>query len=117
MNIAKGFSRNPDIEKARMEFERAQKVEQRFHKDFDGLDFTMSVACRIGSVLLLARAFAPSMVTFGRISFCFHCDVRGAIAYRNNSRGFPERLSIDSVGSATGSFGLARIGKACASST
>ena len=50
--LLKRFSRNPDIEKARMEFERAQKVEQRFHKDFEGLDFTMSVACRIGSVLL-----------------------------------------------------------------
>jgi hypothetical protein len=47
MNIAKGFSRNPGIEKARMEFERAQKVEQRFHKDFDGLDFTMSVALQL----------------------------------------------------------------------
>ena len=65
MNIAKGFSRNPDIEKARMEFERAQKVEQRFHKDFDGLDFTMSVACRIGSVLLLPPRFRA-----------FHDDVR-----------------------------------------
>jgi hypothetical protein len=50
--LLKRFSRDPDIEKARMEFERAQKVEQRFHKDFEGLDFTMSVACRIGSVLL-----------------------------------------------------------------
>jgi hypothetical protein len=34
------FSRNPDVEKARAEFERAQKVEERFHKDFDGVDFT-----------------------------------------------------------------------------
>jgi hypothetical protein len=38
--LLKRFSHNPDIEKARMEFERAQKVEQRFHRDFDGLDFT-----------------------------------------------------------------------------
>jgi hypothetical protein len=34
------FSRNPGIEKARTEFDRAQKAEERFHKDFDGLDFT-----------------------------------------------------------------------------
>ena len=34
------FSGNPDIEKARAEFERAQKIEETFHKDFDGIDFT-----------------------------------------------------------------------------
>ena len=38
--LLKRFSRNPDVEKARVEFERAQKAEQRFHRDFDGLDFT-----------------------------------------------------------------------------
>jgi hypothetical protein len=38
--LLKRFSRNPDIEKARVEFERAQKVEEQFHKDFDGVDFT-----------------------------------------------------------------------------
>lgn len=32
------FSGNPTIEKAKAEFERAQKVEERFHKDFDGID-------------------------------------------------------------------------------
>jgi hypothetical protein len=37
--LLKRFSRNPDMEKARAEFERAQKAEKRFHKDFDGLDF------------------------------------------------------------------------------
>jgi|SRR5580704_11266716 hypothetical protein len=31
---------NPDVEKAKVEFERAQKVEEQFHKDFDGVDFT-----------------------------------------------------------------------------
>jgi hypothetical protein len=36
----KRFSRNPDIEKAKVEFEHAQKVEERFHEEFDGLDFT-----------------------------------------------------------------------------
>ena len=38
--LFKRFSGNPDVEKARVEFERAQKAEQRFHRDFDGLDFT-----------------------------------------------------------------------------
>jgi hypothetical protein len=31
------FSHDPRIEKAKVEFERAQKAEQNFHKDFDGL--------------------------------------------------------------------------------
>jgi hypothetical protein len=35
------FSGNPDVEKARAEFRRAQKVKKRFHHDFDGVDFTM----------------------------------------------------------------------------
>jgi hypothetical protein len=38
--LLKRFSRNPDIEKARVEFDRAQKVKDQFHKDFDGADFT-----------------------------------------------------------------------------
>ena len=38
--LLKRFSGNPDVEKAKAEFERAQKVEERFHKDFDGVDFT-----------------------------------------------------------------------------
>jgi hypothetical protein len=38
--LLKRFSRNPNVEKARAEFERAQKVEDQFHKDFDGVDFT-----------------------------------------------------------------------------
>ena len=41
--LLKLFVGNPDIEKARAEFERAQKVEEQFHKDFDGADFTKSV--------------------------------------------------------------------------
>jgi hypothetical protein len=32
---------NPGVEKARAEFERAQEVEERFHHDFDGVDFTV----------------------------------------------------------------------------
>ena len=38
--LLKRFSRNPDVEKASAEFERAQKVEERFHRGFDGIDFT-----------------------------------------------------------------------------
>ena len=38
--LLRRFAVNPDIEKARSEFERAQKVEEKFHKDFDGQDFT-----------------------------------------------------------------------------
>jgi hypothetical protein len=30
----------PAVAKAKVEFERAQRVEERFHKDFDGVDFT-----------------------------------------------------------------------------
>jgi hypothetical protein len=37
--LLKRFSHNPDVEKAAVEFERAQRVEERFHKDFDGQDF------------------------------------------------------------------------------
>jgi hypothetical protein len=35
------FSGNPDVEKARVEFERAQEDEETFHKDFDGINFTI----------------------------------------------------------------------------
>jgi hypothetical protein len=35
------FSGNPDVQKAKAEFERAQEVEERFLRDFDGVDFTM----------------------------------------------------------------------------
>src|SRR5258707_15541607 len=38
--LLKRFSGNPDVEKATAEFERAQRVEETFHKDFDGIDFT-----------------------------------------------------------------------------
>jgi hypothetical protein len=34
------FSGNTNVKKAGAEFERAQKAEQAFHKDFDGQDFT-----------------------------------------------------------------------------
>jgi hypothetical protein len=37
--LLKRFSRNPDVEKARAEFECAQKVEEQFHKDFDGCNY------------------------------------------------------------------------------
>ena len=32
---------NPDVKKAKAEFERAQEVEERFLYDFDGVAFTM----------------------------------------------------------------------------
>jgi hypothetical protein len=38
--LLKRFSRNPDVERERAEFERAQKAEEKFHKDIDGVDFT-----------------------------------------------------------------------------
>jgi hypothetical protein len=38
--LLKQFLPNPDVEKAREEFESAQKVQESFHKDFDGQDFT-----------------------------------------------------------------------------
>jgi len=39
-DLYSGLLRNPDIEKAKADFKRAQKVEERFHKDFAGIDFT-----------------------------------------------------------------------------
>ncbi len=42
--LLKLFVANPEIEKARAEFERAQKVEEKFHKDFDGIDFSKKSA-------------------------------------------------------------------------
>jgi hypothetical protein len=59
--LLKRSSRNPDIEKARAEFERAQTVEERFHKDFDGLDFTKSVGGF--RTLALAVWMIPSWIT------------------------------------------------------
>jgi hypothetical protein len=38
--LLKRFEGNPDVEKAKVNFDRAQEVEERFHKDFDGVDFT-----------------------------------------------------------------------------
>ena len=38
--LLKRFSGNPEKEQARAEFERAQKIEEQFHEDFDGVDFT-----------------------------------------------------------------------------
>ena len=41
VTLLERLSGNADVEKARAEFERAQKVEETFHKDFDGIDFTI----------------------------------------------------------------------------
>jgi hypothetical protein len=38
--LLKRFSRDPGVAKARVEFDRALRTEERFHKEFDGLDFT-----------------------------------------------------------------------------
>jgi hypothetical protein len=38
--LLKRFEGNSNVEKAKVEFERAQKLEEVFHKDFDGQDFT-----------------------------------------------------------------------------
>ena len=39
--LQKRFLGDPDVEKARSEFNWAQKIEEKFHHDFDGVDFTM----------------------------------------------------------------------------
>jgi hypothetical protein len=38
--LLRRFPTKRDVQKARAEFERAQKVEEWFHKDFDSVDFT-----------------------------------------------------------------------------
>jgi hypothetical protein len=45
----------------------------------------------------LAGVVQNELWQIARISLCFHCDVRAAIAYCNNSGGFSERFSIDPV--------------------
>jgi hypothetical protein len=37
--LLKRYDTNPDVQNAAGEFDRAQKVEERFLKDFDGQDF------------------------------------------------------------------------------
>jgi hypothetical protein len=41
--LLKRFSRNHGVAKARMEFARAQKAEQRFHRDFDGHEKSLKI--------------------------------------------------------------------------
>jgi hypothetical protein len=41
--LLKRFSRDSGVAKARAEFEHVQRAEETFHKDFDGLDLTISV--------------------------------------------------------------------------
>jgi hypothetical protein len=36
--LLKRFSHDPDVARAMLEFQRAQAVERKFHKDYDGLD-------------------------------------------------------------------------------
>ena len=49
-------SGNPDIEKARTEFEHARKIEEIFHKDFDS-DFTSR------SIGGLIEVYLPSLLS------------------------------------------------------
>jgi hypothetical protein len=41
VTLLKRLSGSADVEKARAAFECAQRVEETFHKDFDGVDFTI----------------------------------------------------------------------------
>src|ERR1700740_1049267 len=43
--LLKRYTNNPAIERAMVEFERAQKAEENFYKDFHGLDFTNLSPC------------------------------------------------------------------------
>ena len=40
VSMLKQRNGDPEVSKAEMEFHRVQKVEEQFHKDFDGLDST-----------------------------------------------------------------------------
>jgi hypothetical protein len=40
LRLLKRFDRNPEIEKAQSEFIRAQKIEEDFRREFDGIEFT-----------------------------------------------------------------------------
>jgi hypothetical protein len=55
VTLLERLSGNADVEKARAEFERAQKVEETFHKDFDGIDFHDLFLWHQGSFLRAQR--------------------------------------------------------------
>jgi len=38
--LSRRFSRDPDVDEARLKFRSGQKVEETFRKEFDELDFT-----------------------------------------------------------------------------
>jgi hypothetical protein len=40
LKLLKRFDRNPEVEKAQSEFIRAQKIEDDFRREFDGIEFT-----------------------------------------------------------------------------
>jgi len=63
------LSFDPDIQHAAVEFERAQEEEQRFHRDFDGVDFSNRWFKAINQFPQLAeldRITAEHGVTFAR---------------------------------------------------
>src|SRR5262249_22583381 len=50
LTLLERFSANPDVEKARTKFELAQKIEEAFHKDFDGIDLTSRSIGRLARI-------------------------------------------------------------------
>jgi hypothetical protein len=55
--LLKQLSFDPDVERARAEFDRAQKVEERFHTEFDGLDFTKNALSWASNSLFFTGSF------------------------------------------------------------
>ena len=49
--LLKRYAHNSNIEKATVEFERAQETEQRFQKEFDGLEFSSRSNGRVSDAL------------------------------------------------------------------
>ena len=58
--LLKRFSRYPETERARAEFESAQKVEERFHKDFDAVDFTSIGSIKAGRARSAGQTSYPA---------------------------------------------------------
>jgi hypothetical protein len=53
------FPGDPDIERAKAEFAQAQAVEERFHHDFNRIDFTRSVVGGRFAYLLRCNYWEP----------------------------------------------------------
>ncbi len=67
-DLLEHFQDEPDIQKARVEFECAQEAEEQFHRDFDGQDFVRSERANssrdmIGKTQDVTRkAFSPTVI-------------------------------------------------------